>query len=187
MAAHLFWQAVYRAVLAANASDMSVSGHFPRDWWHVRYHSHLREAIFCGAFPGDGWSGGISSAIFAGCIPVIIMDGIHLPFENILNYSAFAIRIPEARIPQLPAILRAILPPRVAELQTNLHRVRARFGYASLAKNELRLSLTTKPGDPAPGALARLAASADEEEDALQTVLRSLLYQAAVRRQPATE
>ena len=49
-------------------------GHFERDWWHVQYHRALGGAVFCGAFPGDGWSGGISSAVFAGCIPVIF-DG----------------------------------------------------------------------------------------------------------------
>lgn len=49
----------------------------------------MHNATFCGAFPGDGWSGGISSAVFAGCVPVIVMDGIELPFENVLNYEAF--------------------------------------------------------------------------------------------------
>ena len=38
------------------------------------YHAHLRNATFCGAFPGDGWSGGISSAVFAGCVPVVVVE-----------------------------------------------------------------------------------------------------------------
>ena len=59
----------------------------------------------CGAFPGDGWSGGISSAIFAGCVPLIISDGIELPFENVLDYSRFSLRVAEADIPRLPALL----------------------------------------------------------------------------------
>ena len=174
-------QAVYRAVQAANASDIRVAGHFPRDWWHVQYHRHLRDSTFCGAFPGDGWSGGISSAVFAGCVPVIVMDGILLPFENVLNYSAFSIRIAEADIPELPRILQSVPRERIAELQVNLHRVRARFGYASLATNEQRLSLSSKPNDPALGDLAKLSASSEQEEDALQTVMRVLLYRAARR------
>ena len=32
-----------------------------------------------------------------GCIPVIIMDGVHMPFEGELNYSSFALRVKEAR------------------------------------------------------------------------------------------
>ena len=63
----------------------------------------------------------------------------------------------------------------------NLHRVRARFGYASLATNEQRLSLSSKPNDPALGDLAKLSASSEQEEDALQTVMRVLLYRAARR------
>ena len=90
-----------------------MTGHLARDWWHVEYAKRLRTAVFCGAFPGDGWSGGISSAVLAGCVPVIVMDGIDLPFENVLHYPAFSVRIAEADLPQLPRILRAIPPGRV--------------------------------------------------------------------------
>ena len=232
-------QAVYRAVAQANSSDLQVTGHFQRDWWHQQYHAAMRCSLFCGSFLGDGWSGGISSAIFLGCVPVIVMDGVHLPFENVLNYSAFSVRardggtqtppcphtprcpctarpplrivaacccvrrchlpaarpappacqlrIGEADIPQLPRILRAVSPARVRELQANLHRVRARFGYASLAINELKINMRltlNDPTDPTRGNLKRLAARSEEEEDALQTVLRLLLHKAAQRRAP---
>ena len=43
------------------------------------------------------------------------MDGIELPYENVLNYSAFSIRIAEKDVPRLPAILRAVPPERIAE------------------------------------------------------------------------
>ena len=173
-------QAVYHAAVAANRSDVRVVGHFRNDWWHVQYHQHMRDATFCGAFPGDGWSGGISSAVFAGCIPVIVMDGIQMPFENALRYEAFAVRIAEADVPSLPDILRAISPARVAQLQEALARVRSRFGYSSLAHNELRLSLEP-PTENTPRYLARLRELAEREEDALHTLLRVLLYRAAAR------
>ena len=60
--------------------EVEVVGHLPQDWWHAQYAARLRSSIFCGAFPGDGWSGGISSAVLAGCVPVIVMDGIDMPF-----------------------------------------------------------------------------------------------------------
>ncbi|KAL3919846.1 MAG: hypothetical protein SGPRY_005483 [Prymnesium sp.] len=88
-------QAVYRAVQAAGRPELQVVGHFERDWYHLKYHAAMKDATFCGAFPGDGWSGGISSAVFLGCIPVIVMDGIHMPFENVLNYSAFSVCSPD--------------------------------------------------------------------------------------------
>ena len=45
-----------------------------------------------------------------------------------------------------------------------------------------RLGLASRPDGVMPGDLAKLAASAEQEEDALQTVLRVLLYQAEKRR-----
>jgi hypothetical protein len=171
-------QAVYRAVAAANDSDAQVVGHIPKDWWHVQYHAKMHNATFCGAFPGDGWSGGISSAIFAGCVPVIIMDGIEMPFENVLEYSAFSMRIAEVDVPQLVSILRAVPKARIEQLQAGLARVRSRFGYASIAHNEARLSLAS---EGVANYLNTLAAANEQEEDALQTLLRVLLYRAAVR------
>ena len=65
-------------------------------------------------------------------------------------------------------------------LQAGLARVRSRFGYASIAHNELRLA---RGLGVAPHAyLSQLAASNEREEDALQTVLRVLLYRAARRK-----
>ncbi|KAL1512024.1 hypothetical protein AB1Y20_005299 [Prymnesium parvum] len=177
-------QAVYRTILAANSSRLQVTGHFERDWYHIQYHAAMKDAVFCGAFPGDGWSGGISSAIFLGCIPVVIMDGVHMPFENVLNYSSFSVRVAEEDIPQLPQILMSIRSTRVREMQRNLHRLRARFGYASLAVNELRLNKYLTLGDDADNTrayLGILAAASVEEEDALQTLLRLLLFRASQR------
>ena len=145
-----------------------------------RYHAKLRSATFCGAFPGDGWSGGITSAVFAGCLPLIIMDGVHLPFENVLDYSAFSLRVDEADIPRLPAILRAVSPERVAQLRRGLAAVRARFGYASLAHNER--AIEARVGARGAAYLPQLAAESDAHEDALETMMRILLYRAARRK-----
>jgi hypothetical protein len=109
---------------------------------------------------------------------VIVMDGIELPYENVLNYSAFSIRIAEKDVPRLPAILRAVPPERIATLQAGLARVRSRFGYGSLARNELRLW----PAGPQRNVLFKLAVHNEQHEDALQTMLRVLLYRAARRR-----
>ena len=174
-------QAVYRAAVASNATDVEVIGHLERDWWHVKYHAKMHGSTFCGAFPGDGWSGGISSAIFAGCIPLIIMDGIELPFENVLDYRAFSVRIAEADVARWPAILRQISADRVKQLQVGLAKVRSRFGYSSLARNELRMQIAREKSDLLPY-LDALKQANEKDEDALQTVLRILLYRAALRR-----
>lgn len=36
------------------------------------YHKDIANSIFCGAFPGDGWSGRMEDSILQGCVPVII-------------------------------------------------------------------------------------------------------------------
>ena len=113
------------------------------------------------------------------------MDGIELPFENVLDYSAFSVRVAEADVPRLPSILRGIPSAEVARLRAGLSLVRSRFGYSSLAHNELRLAqaMSAAPGaaPPAPY-LSELARHNELHEDALQTVMRVLLYRAARRR-----
>lgn len=36
------------------------------------YHEDLASSVFCGVFPGDGWSGRMEDSILQGCIPVVI-------------------------------------------------------------------------------------------------------------------
>lgn len=36
------------------------------------YHNDIASSIFCGVFPGDGWSGRMEDSILQGCVPVII-------------------------------------------------------------------------------------------------------------------
>lgn len=59
------------------------------------YGQLLARSVFCAAATGDGWATRIEDAIQHGCIPVIIHDGVHGPFENILEYDTFSIRIKE--------------------------------------------------------------------------------------------
>ena len=116
---------------------------------------------------------------------MIVMDGIEMPFENVLDYSAFSVRLPEADVANLPVILRSIPSAEVARLRAGLKLVRSRFGFGSLAHNERRLYLAMAPQ---PGTrssesyLDRLARHNEQHEDALQTMIRVLLYRAAVRK-----
>ena len=47
------------------------------------YEPMLQSSTFCGAFPGDGWSGGILAYVRFGCVPVIVLDGVDMPFERV--------------------------------------------------------------------------------------------------------
>ena len=67
-----------------------------------------------------------------GCIPVIIMDGVLMPFEGVLDYASFSIRIPEADVEQLDALLRAVPAARkVREYVRECVRTRASRPAAS--------------------------------------------------------
>ncbi|XP_031488186.1 uncharacterized protein LOC116256114 isoform X1 [Nymphaea colorata] len=93
------------------------------------YPEQLSRSTFCGVFPGDGWSGRMEDSILHGCIPVVIQDGIFLPYENVLNYESFAVRIPEDEIPNLIKILQAINKAEVEVKLQNVHKLWQRFLY----------------------------------------------------------
>ncbi|KAL2630097.1 hypothetical protein R1flu_014783 [Riccia fluitans] len=95
------------------------------------YSDELSKSRFCGVLPGDGWSGRMEDSILHGCIPVIIQDGIHLPFENVLNYEQFALRVAEDELPQLISILRKVNDSRIDSMLSAVKAVRPRFAYTS--------------------------------------------------------
>ncbi|XP_020580195.1 uncharacterized protein LOC110024520 [Phalaenopsis equestris] len=94
-----------------------------------KYFEELASSIFCGVLPGDGWSGRMEDSILQGCVPVIIQDGIFLPYENILNYRSFAVRITEDEIPNLVKILRGINETEVEFMLANIRHIWQRFLY----------------------------------------------------------
>ena len=55
------------------------------------YLERIGSSKFCLALPGDGWSGGLSVYIRNGCVPVIVQDGVDMPWEGtFLDYSKFS-------------------------------------------------------------------------------------------------
>ncbi|KAF6158610.1 hypothetical protein GIB67_040124 [Kingdonia uniflora] len=93
------------------------------------YDEDLGSSIFCGVLPGDGWSGRMEDSILHGCIPVVIQDGIFLPYENVLNYPNFAVRIREDEISNLTQILRGFNETKVEFLLANVQKIWQRFIY----------------------------------------------------------
>ena len=105
--------------------------------WHLenkvgsRYSNDLSTSYFCIVPPGgDGWSSRVDDAVRHGCIPVIIMDNVHMPFETVLNYSAFAIRIAEKDVEQLDGLLRSVLPSTRRSMGEAMEQLWTRFVYA---------------------------------------------------------
>jgi len=102
------------------------------------YIADLQRSVFCVVLPGNGW-GHIEEPVIHGCIPVIVMPGIHVQLEGILNISAFAVRIEREQLPRIVTILQSIPPPTVRAMQTELAKVWERFTYSGLFKRELQM------------------------------------------------
>ncbi|KAJ7243809.1 hypothetical protein O6H91_Y433300 [Diphasiastrum complanatum] len=95
----------------------------------LNYGLELSQSRFCGVLPGDGWSGRMEDSILHGCIPVIIQDGIHLPFENMLEYDKFAVRVAEDDVPHLISILRNMSESEVDAKLNAVQKIWQRFVY----------------------------------------------------------
>ncbi|GJT73770.1 exostosin family protein [Tanacetum coccineum] len=93
------------------------------------YYEDLASSVFCGVMPGDGWSGRMEDSILQGCIPVVIQDGIFLPWENVLNYESFAVRLGEGEIPNLINILRGFNETEVEFMLTSVKNIWQRYFY----------------------------------------------------------
>ena len=57
-------------------------------------------------------------------VQVIIMPGIHVQLEGLLNISKFSVRVSREQIGDVVEILRAIPPSQVAEMQGEIRKVR---------------------------------------------------------------
>ncbi|KAI3425325.1 hypothetical protein D9Q98_009089 [Chlorella vulgaris] len=95
------------------------------------YSELLASSVFCLVLPGDGWTARMDDATLHGCIPVIIMDNVHVSFESIIDVTQFSIRVPQADLEKLPEILQAVPQARREEMQRALTRVWQRFTYSS--------------------------------------------------------
>ena len=100
----------------------------------------LQRSTFCAVLPGNGW-GHIEEPVIQGCIPVVIMPGIHAQLEDVLDISRYAVRVERHELPRLIERLRAISPREVWQMQAELRTVWERYTYSGLFKREYRLQL----------------------------------------------
>ena len=136
------------------------------------YGAHLSASTFCGVLPGWGWSGRMEDAVLHGCIPVILQDEIHTPWESVLDAAAFSLRVSRVEMPSLLQTLRAVPPERVARMQRALAAVWPRFSYLGVAAAE-----AARRQLPVPAVVAAAA-----KRDAVATLLQVLRARVALRR-----
>jgi Exostosin family len=76
---------------------------------------------------GDGWSARVDDAVVHGCIPVIVMDDVHVSFKSIIDISLFTLRITFDDIERIPEMLLAVPDMEIDEKQLAIAKVWRRY------------------------------------------------------------
>ncbi len=102
------------------------SGYDLSEWVHDMP-SSMRRARFCLTPAGHGWGIRIVHAMACGCVPLIVQDGVHQPFDDVLPYHEFSLRLPQAEIDRLDDVLRDVSPAELRALQAGVRRFHKAF------------------------------------------------------------
>ena len=95
------------------------------------YMKEMASSKFClSMFGWVPWSGRLAHLLKGGCIPVIVADGIVLPFDDIIDWRSFSVKISHDNIDQLPYILNSITVSQAWELFQALLLARQKLLYS---------------------------------------------------------
>ncbi|KAK4338229.1 hypothetical protein RND71_042716 [Anisodus tanguticus] len=114
--------------------DMKIYGPLPnRVSRKMSYLEHMKSSKFCLCPMGfEVNSPRIVEAIYYECVPVIIADNLALPFDEVLDWSAFSLIVAEKDIPKLKEILLSIPLRRYQVMQNNVKRLQKHFHWNSI-------------------------------------------------------
>jgi hypothetical protein len=120
-----------REALFAAAAKFSGEGARILDTY-VDLAAAMSTSLFCVSAPGAGFGTRAVLAIVFGCIPVSFVDAISEPFEDVVDFSAFALRIRTEQLPQLLDIVTAFTPAEIAAKQAAMACVARHFVWSSI-------------------------------------------------------
>ncbi|CAL9056048.1 probable glycosyltransferase At5g03795 [Musa acuminata AAA Group] len=109
--------------------DMRIYGPLPnRVSRQMSYVQHMKASKFCICPMGyEVNSPRIVESIYYECVPVIIADNFVLPFEELLDWSAFSVVVAEKDIPNLKNILLGISLRRYIRMHTCVQKLQKHF------------------------------------------------------------
>lgn len=85
------------------------------------YQSEIVRSVFCLCPLGWApWSPRLVESVALGCVPVIIADGIRLPFPSAVNWPEISITVAEKDIGKLGTILEHVAATNLSTIQKNL-------------------------------------------------------------------
>lgn len=100
--------------------------------------------MFCLAPAGGGWGQRLIDALAMRCIPVVVMDDVRQPFDDILPFTEFALRVSLDDLDDIEEVLRAVPPREIARLLEGAERYVRNFVWVrpgGLAYNTTMLGL----------------------------------------------
>lgn len=108
-------------------SDQFNTSHISRDDVYVYT---LSQSKFCLVLRGvTGWTFRLSDVIYAGCIPVIIIDLLHNYYHDIIDYGQFSVIMEERDVSDIESRLLSIPNATLNRMQVMLLKVREAFLY----------------------------------------------------------
>ena len=72
---------------------------------------------FCLAPSGEGFGDRLATSLLAGCVPLIIQPAVRQPYDELLPYDRFALRVGADKVPKLHELLAAITPTEHAAMR----------------------------------------------------------------------
>lgn len=85
------------------------------------YQSEIVRSVFCLCPLGWApWSPRLVESVALGCVPVIIADGIRLPFESAVNWPEISLTVREKDVGKLGDILEHVTKTNLTIIQRNL-------------------------------------------------------------------
>lgn len=93
------------------------------------YFGELGLTKFCLAPYGHGWGMRLPQAVLAGCVPVVIQEHVFMPYEDVLPYDEFSLRLNNADLPKLREILRGVSDAHYKHLLAGVFKYRDAFHW----------------------------------------------------------
>lgn len=85
------------------------------------YQSEIARSVFCLCPLGWApWSPRLVESVALGCVPVIIADGIQLPFASTVRWSEISVTVREKDVGRLADILENVAATNLSAIQKNL-------------------------------------------------------------------
>ncbi|XP_050112223.1 probable glucuronoxylan glucuronosyltransferase IRX7 [Malus sylvestris] len=91
------------------------------------YQSEIARSKFCLCPLGWApWSPRLVESVALGCVPVIIADGIRLPFDNVVPWAEISVNVAEKDVGKLAEILEHVAATNLTSIQKKLRDPRVR-------------------------------------------------------------